>query len=65
MAVSGRGRLVIKKRFGEGIYQITPVEEYSPEEVALCEMVVENGRTSACYVVQPGYKMVKIPKGER
>lgn len=62
MAVSGRGRLVTRKRFGEGIYQITSVEEYSPEEVALCEMVVENGRSSACYVVQSGYK---IPKGER
>lgn len=41
-AVSSRGRLMTKEGIKEGVFQIVPVNRYSPEEdeVALCETVV-------------------------
>lgn len=48
-AVSGRGRLVTKRKFECKLFQITPVGKYRPEEeeVVYIETVVEGERGCA------------------
>lgn len=66
-AVSGSGRLVTKGKLGKGIFQITPVEKYSPEEeekVALCEIVVDALFRVSIMFSNLANKTMKIMKGE-
>lgn len=62
-AISGRGRLVTKRKLEGKIFQIAPVGKYSPKEkeVALCEVVVLGAEVVPIMLTN---QSVRISKGE-